>query len=341
METKLFMMVGISGSGKSHLAHLYTKLESAEVFSSDTIREELYGNETIQKNPEKVFELLHKRIKANLRKGINSVYDATNLSMKRRKAFLDSIKNIDCEKICVIVATPFKECVERDKCRVRTVGRSVIERQRAQFQCPYFYEGWDKIIIINNNNEETFYLNDTLRNLQNVSHDNPHHKNTIGKHMFLAEEYCLKRAKFAMEQAFNSNTPKKDQEFYEKESDYWIFCATAAKYHDIGKKDTKSFKDSKGKTTKIAHYYGHQNVSSYEIISHVGGGIITPSKIGFYKDYEFMRRWLSIAVLVCWHMEPLLRLKKSPKSWKKFTNIVGEDFTQLILHLNLADKNSH
>ena len=75
----LFFLVGISGSGKSTIAQEYAEKFNAEVFSSDKIRFELYGDESIQDNPQKVFQILHKRIKTALKQGKNAIYDATNL----------------------------------------------------------------------------------------------------------------------------------------------------------------------------------------------------------------------------------------------------------------------
>lgn len=340
MKAKLFMMVGISGSGKSYVAELYKTLKNATIFSSDAIRKEIYGDENIQDNPEKVFNILHKRIKNNLQNGNNSIYDATNLSMKRRKAFLESLKNIDCEKICIIVATPFEKCVKQDLNRSRTVGEKVIKRQREQFQCPYFYEGWDQIIISNPNSEDILYLDNLVQELRKINHDNPHHDYTIGKHMLVAEEYCVQRAVFAQNRALDKDITDEDINFYSKERDNWLLCANVAKYHDIGKKATKIFQNAKGEVTDIAHYYGHQNVSSYEIISHMGGGIVNIPLNKTYEQYDFIQRWLVTAMLAGWHMEPFFRPKDS-KSWKKFSNVIGEDFADLILRIHKADLNSH
>lgn len=81
---ELIMMVGISASGKSTIAHELAEQERAKVFSSDDIREELWGDVSIQKNPQKVFNILHQRVINTLNEGKNCIYDATNLNSKRR-----------------------------------------------------------------------------------------------------------------------------------------------------------------------------------------------------------------------------------------------------------------
>ena len=348
MKPRLVMMVGLAGSGKSTAAENFIKLNGGKVFSSDAIRGEIYGDENCQDNPQRVFEILEKRVKAQLRAGENAIYDATNLSMKRRKAFLDSIKSIDCHKVCFIVATPFNICIEQDLRRERQVGEKVIRRQRENFQCPYFYEGWDEIVLINEKSLDIQYLDDIVNRLKDVSHDNPHHEYSIGKHIIAAKDYCLRMASFAAELMEAKDTPENDVPLYFKESKQWLYLSKVAKYHDIGKEATKAFFDMKGNPTEIAHYYNHQNVSSYEIISHIGGGILYSSEVPLYElPKDSQSYWFSIAVLINWHMQPFLLKAENhqqameSKAWKKFINVVGEEIGELLLRFHMADLNAH
>ena len=84
---EFIMLVGLPGSGKSTCAEKLKK-EGYIIHSSDTIREELTGDVNSQENNLEVFDILHKKVKEDLKSGHSCVYDATNMSMKRRKAFL-------------------------------------------------------------------------------------------------------------------------------------------------------------------------------------------------------------------------------------------------------------
>ena len=110
------VLVGISGSGKSTYSD-YLRRVGFEVFSSDEIRKELWGDENDQKNPSEVFNTLHRRILSALKEGKNCVYDATNISAKKRAAFIRMVKgsNINCKFACRILAATPKECIERDR----------------------------------------------------------------------------------------------------------------------------------------------------------------------------------------------------------------------------------
>ena len=86
---EFIMLVGLPASGKSAYAKGLKK--GYHIHSSDEIRKELTGDEKTQVVNEKVFQVLHKRIKSDLEQGISCIYDATNMSMKRRISFLKEI----------------------------------------------------------------------------------------------------------------------------------------------------------------------------------------------------------------------------------------------------------
>lgn len=119
-----------------------------KIFSSDGLRERLFGDATDQAHNSEVFDELHRRILKALDAGESCVYDATNLNRKRRIQFLERLKKYkELKKGIVVLATPVDFCVTRDAARARTVGRSVIERQVSQFQMPLVEEGWDDISV--------------------------------------------------------------------------------------------------------------------------------------------------------------------------------------------------
>lgn len=237
-KPKFYMLVGLSGSGKSS----YNFGEEIIKISSDALRAELYGDENDQTHNAEIFNELHKRIIKHLKAGDNVVYDATNLSRRRRIAFLNNIKHINCNKNCIVFCTPFEECVKRDSSRARTVGREVIFKQVKQFQVPLFEEGWDNIFAITVDDDKKTNLPDLLHEASFVEHDNPHHLETVGAHLTMA--YNL---------SCSNNDP--------------ICLMTAALYHDIGKIFTKVFYNSKGEKSDIAHFYDHEKVSTYLFIT--------------------------------------------------------------------------
>lgn len=303
------MMCGLVGSGKTVKAHELAEQYDATVFSSDSLREELFGNINEQSRNQELFTELHKRIKDCLREGKSAIYDATNISYKKRMSFLAELKNIPCDKICVLMATPYEECLKRNAERERKVPEYVIEKMYRSFDPPFYYEGFDKIIIDYSDSLPTKKPYEWVESVENFSQDNPHHDYTLGNH-------CKEAMKIA-------------DEIYDNDySTHAISTRYAALVHDCGKEFTKTFKNFNGKDSETAHYYGHEHISSYESL---------------FFDYGLFCDILYISVLLRWHMQPFFN-DKSPNKEKldaKYRKLWGEELYTDLMNLHTADKEAH
>ena len=139
------MLVGLPGSGKSTFADNISKNIDVVIHLTDAIRKELFGDENDQQNPQLVFETAYKRIRRDLQEGYNVVFDATNLRQKNRQMFLQYISDIPHRNICVLMKTPFKECVRRNDMRERRVPRKVLFRMKKAMEFPTIQEGFEVI----------------------------------------------------------------------------------------------------------------------------------------------------------------------------------------------------
>ena len=148
---ELIVMCGISASGKSYYANRFCK--DFDIVSSDGIREELYGDASIQRNPKRVFEIAHSRIEANIAAGIDTVFDATNLTRKIRQDIINRYKG-RAHLVCLVTPFDASRAIYNQMLRNRKVPESVILRQANQYESPTIDEGWDKIISIGVNENE-------------------------------------------------------------------------------------------------------------------------------------------------------------------------------------------
>lgn len=235
----LILLVGIPGSGKTTYAKKYIEQAANTVhLSSDSIRKELYGDESIQGNPADVFSLMQKRAIEALNNGQNVLYDATNITRKDRSSIIGI-----CPKFakieCHIIWAPIEMCIERDAVRDRTVGKKVIDRMLKRFQAPFVDEGIDEIKIITPEGFDKDQYGDDCHDKMLIPHDNPHHTLDIDAHCFEAYLYLSQKG-------------VQDRDLLE-----------AADHHDVGKPYTKAFVDSKGNPCEHAHYYQHQCVGAW------------------------------------------------------------------------------
>lgn len=145
---KLYILVGLPGSGKSTFAQKLASETGAVICSSDAMRKRLYGDENIQGNPNEVFSRLKKDTLEYLSNGKSVIYDATNITVKSRKSILTAVKDMAVYKCAIVMLTPYEICVERAKNRVeRVVPEDVILRMKNNFRIPSYSEGFDSIEI--------------------------------------------------------------------------------------------------------------------------------------------------------------------------------------------------
>ena len=149
---KAFILIGVPGSGKSTWARNMKKLnKEIEVFSTDEYREKYLGNINEQSKNGFIFHKIYEDILNALNNNKDIIFDATNVSIKDRKQFLQltSYCKNKSTKIAVVFNVPIEECILRDFNRERTVGKQVIEKFKNKYSTPSIEEGFD--IILNGN----------------------------------------------------------------------------------------------------------------------------------------------------------------------------------------------
>jgi predicted kinase len=270
MKPELIMLIGLPGCGKSTIAQKY--YADRKIFSSDALRKELFDDEDCQDKNDELFKELHKRIREALKQGHDVIYDACNISYKRRMAFLQEMKKYYGYATAMVIMTPYEECVARQKERNRDVPEEVIFRMYKNFFFPQKYEGWDAISAIETTYRNSKALPELFDRIDKITQDNPNHTRTIGEH-------CKKVSEAVCRHYIDNYVPNTIEK-----------VAMAALLHDIGKEKTKAFNDKNGEPTKEAHYFGHMNASAYD-------AAILLSQMGMNQE-----QMLGIVALIQWHM---------------------------------------
>lgn len=311
----LHILVGLSASGKSTWCKReLNSICGAVVFSSDTIRKELFGSEEEQGNPSEVFNLMFKRTCTALREKtyFNVYYDATNLSRKRRMGLIKEIrKNVDDVIIMAhVFATPFETCCERNNARPRHVPDDVMARMYRSFQIPSIEEGFDNISIERTCEVPFGVLEEKISAYCHFDQNNPHHSLTVGEHCLAAEHYI-----------------KRNWHYMVWDIGYYLsHCVcVAALYHDIGKPYCATKVKRNGQVDDFTHYYCHENCGAYDFLSYADQRQLSQAQI------------LTISLLINLHM-----VHYGDKVFQnRMRELYGEKFWKALEWLWKADKSAH
>ena len=323
----VYILVGIPASGKTTIARRKVKeIPNTVHISSDDIRETMFGYANNQQENHLVFENMRAMTREALKLGKNVVYDATNLSRKRRMGFIKQLpKGVNTEAI--YVHTTLEQAKLRNSKRSRVVPEDVILRMYKNLQIPVKGEGYSKVSIVgvepeHNANDgkdllsmiegsldhdELFkILIDIFPNfadIYNLPQDSSYHKYSASEHTF--EVY----------KAFLSDNPQGGTIDMDT-----VNIMIACLLHDIGKGITKSFYNRKGEKCEYANYYQHENVSAQMTFD-------------FYKVFPYFDA--RVVYQLCeFHMYPY------DKNYKldKLKTLLGEDVYTNLLKLHKYDK---
>lgn len=308
---KFFMVIGLPASGKSEQAKKLAAEYDAEIFSSDSLREKMFGDINHQADNDALFKELHKRIRECLISGKSAIMDATNINYKKRIEFLKSLNKIPCEKIAVLMATPYETCLEHNAQRERKVPEYVIKRMYMNWNTPYWYEGWDDIQIVYSEGAKwSTHLFESIalghsHPIFNYNQNNKHHSLSLGEHLRKAYQFIYKD----VESGCGNTT-----------------LEMAAALHDMSKPFCATYYNKKGEESDECHYYDHQNTSAYDCL---------------FEKPLYNVDILGVSILIMWHMRPYLAWDVSEKAKEKDKKLLGEELFNEILELHKADLAAH
>lgn len=140
---KFHLLCGIPGSGKSALAGRLP----GYVVSTDRIRRFLWQDEAVVEHDDLVFRLAENIIDYLLARGENVIFDATNLTVRKRRRYLDLAGRHRAAVTLHWVDCPLETAVARNARRDRRVPVKIIKSLYNSFQKPEIKEGIEVIKV--------------------------------------------------------------------------------------------------------------------------------------------------------------------------------------------------
>lgn len=333
-EATFLMLVGLPASGKSSFSEEIIEGRDDIIYiSSDALREEKLGDVNDQNNNSDIFIEMVNRSKKALKEGKHVIYDATNLSRKKRRGVLQQLPK-GVYKSVVYLSASIQTIKKQNSERQRVVPEYVIDRMYRSLQIPIYSEGWDNIVIHYDdetmNAEYPLQFSDSIRlgvelnregmelmnflatyfdeffRIHDLAHDSKWHSLSVSRHTYYVYKHVL------------DNYKTEDKK--EKELMLWT-----ALLHDTGKAFTKNFLNRNEEETRYANFIGHEFVSSQLAVNLL-------QRLGF--DKEFIH---TVATLIQFHMY----LLDENANRKKLIGYVGEDLYSKLEFLREADTLAH
>ncbi|BAY60059.1 hypothetical protein NIES22_01160 [Calothrix brevissima NIES-22] len=145
-------LIGVPGSGKSTFAAEFAKLGNYRIVSTDAIRQQLYGDASIQGDWLAIEEKVIAEIVDAIAQGYEVIYDATNAKRMWRMVFLMKLKALTpAVWMAWYLQTPIAVCQLRNQQRDRQVPQVIIESMYKSLQDfpPIAAEGFAAVKQIN------------------------------------------------------------------------------------------------------------------------------------------------------------------------------------------------
>lgn len=154
--SKLAVLCGPPGSGKTSIRKAFEERGWISVCPDD-IREELFGDASVQKDNRRVFEVAFERVKEKLLEG-DVVFDATNCRREYRTNLLAATDGYFEIAECFWMDTSLGVCMDRNALRARKVPEHVIKRMWWELhdEEPDISEGFETVCRIVDNGTGTY-----------------------------------------------------------------------------------------------------------------------------------------------------------------------------------------
>jgi predicted kinase len=140
---------GLPAAGKTTWMRKYASESNALYLSADEVREELYGDASIQGDPSYIWSVVHQRAQNHLLDGGDVVIDGTFVKRVDRVSLVKALKGADCLEL-LWFTVPLQLCLERNRNRQRQVAEHALRRMDKQFRetPPVITEGFTRIILV-------------------------------------------------------------------------------------------------------------------------------------------------------------------------------------------------
>ena len=154
MKPKMYLVCGLSGSGKTEFAVPFAKEHNLMYFCPDDFYALINGDECIHENEFEVWITMYQAIHLAEKQGKDIVVDTDAPSYSDRRQFIDWFPSFEHHMICIEADKKFRRICNQT--RRRTIPEDQLDRQekRWEFIDSDYEKGWKSFTFIRNNGED-------------------------------------------------------------------------------------------------------------------------------------------------------------------------------------------
>lgn len=159
-KPKLYLMCGVSGSGKTTFAKKFAEENCLYYLCPDDFYRMFNGDDRIHKNEFEIWIALFRALHMAEQQGRNTIFDTNNPTHVSRLQLLDWFPGFEPHLIYIEASAEL--CLANNRSRRRVIPEEEMHRMLSVFEPPTAYEGWRyrSVTVYKNENNHLIRLDE-------------------------------------------------------------------------------------------------------------------------------------------------------------------------------------
>ena len=164
--SKLYLMTGVSGSGKTTFAKEFARKNNLRCLNIDNFYYATFGDENIHKHEFDVWMMFYRAIEIASRDNTDIIIDTNSPTISNRDEIYNWFGHMFSENYMIYIYAPIQLCLKNNTSRRRIIPKNELIKMYNDYEVPHPDEArkWNKIYEICNNNNVFSEMNEICTN---------------------------------------------------------------------------------------------------------------------------------------------------------------------------------
>lgn len=164
--SKLYLMTGVSGSGKTTFAKEFAHKNNLRCLNIDNFYYATFGDENVHKHEFDVWMMFYRAIEIASRDNVDIIIDTNAPTISNRDEIYNWFGHMFTENYMIYIYAPIELCLKNNSSRKRIIPQNELIKMYNDYERPQLDEArkWDKIYEVCNNNNVFSEMNEICTN---------------------------------------------------------------------------------------------------------------------------------------------------------------------------------